>query len=305
MTMPAIYDPPTPLQIGYTDPDGNYWNLSDQSLANGYICTGIAGIEGVPVMAQLIPLLDGSARSDLFLAQPGSIAIGILIVRPASDAENDYYALLDRITSAFYNRRNTRPVPGVLSIQRPDGTIRSINTLTTSGLNTPEVAVSNGTIYTFTLQTPDPFWSDSLTNQLSFIGSGSAPGILPLLPISLAQSTIFGANQMTNNGTADAWPTWNLTGPGGPTIQNVTTGRTFALSTNIPSGQVVQIVTKPGSQQCYNLTTQTNIWDQLSFSSPRDLWPLIPGINNVSITMGSSTAASKIVVSWQNRWLRA
>jgi hypothetical protein len=172
-------------------------------------------------------------------------------------------------------------------------------------MNAPEVAVSNGTIYTFTLQTPDPFWADGLTNQLSFIGSGSAPGILPLLPIALAQSTIFGANQMTNAGTADAWPTWTITGPGGPTIQNITTGKTFGLSQNVPSGQVVQIVTKPGAQQCVNLTTQTNIWDQLAFSSPRDLWSLIPGINNVSITMGSSTSASKVVVSWQNRWLRA
>jgi hypothetical protein len=297
--------PPTPLQIGYTDPDGFYWDLSDTSVQNGYICTGIAGAEGLPVTSQLLPLLDGSARTDLFMAQPGTIIIGILIVRPSSDDENDYYNLLDRLTSAFYNRRNALPAPGLLSIQRPDGSIRSIDVFTTSGLNTPEVAVSDGTIYTLTLQTPDPFWADGLTNQLSFIGSGSAPGILPLLPIRLAQSTIFGANQMTNAGTADAWPTWTITGPGAPTIQNITTGRTFALASSIPTGQLVRVVTKPGQQQCYNLTTSTNIWDQLSFSSPRDLWSLIPGINSVSITMGGSTSASKIVVSWQNRWLRA
>ena len=299
-------DVPTPLQIGYTDPDGFYWDLSDLSMDNGYICTGITGIEGLPVAVQQIPLLDGSARSDLFMAQPGTIVIGILIVRPElTGEEDDYYALLDRITSAFYNRRNALPAPGLLSIQRPDGSIRSINVFTTSGLNTPEVAISSGTVYSFSLLTPDPFWSDALTNQLSFIGSGSAPGILPLLPIRLAQSTIFGANQMINAGTADAWPEWTITGPGGPTIQNLTTGRSLALSTSIPTGQVVSIKTKPGQQQCVNITTGVNIWDQLSFSSPRDLWPLIPGINNVSIVMGGSTAASKIIVSWQNRWLRA
>lgn len=298
-------DYPTPLQISYTDPDGNFWNLSDQSMQSGYICAGISGIEGLPVSAQLIPLLDGTARSDLYMAQPGTIVIAIFITRPSSDNENDYYALLDKLTAAFYNRRNNLPAPGLLNIQRPDGTVRSINTYAIAGFNTPEVAVSNGTIYTFTLQTPDPFWYDSLTNQLSFIGSGSAPGILPLFPVRLAQSTIFGANQMTNNGTAAAWPTWVITGPGGPTFTNNTTGRSFGLSSNIPAGQVVQIVTAPGKQQCYNLTTSINIWDQLAFSSPRDLWSLIPGINNVSITMGASTAASKIVVSWQNRWLRA
>jgi hypothetical protein len=298
-------DAPTPLQISYTDPDGYSWDLSDQTMQNGYICTGIAGIEGVPVMSQLIPLLDGSARTDLFMAQPGTIAIGIFITRPESDQENDYYALLDKLTAAFYNRRNTLPASGLLNVQRPDGTIRSIPVFTTSGLNTPEVAVSNGTIYAFTLQTPDPFWADSLTNQLSFIGAGSAPGILPLLPVRLGQSTIFGVNQMTNAGTADTWPEWTITGPGTPTIQNVTTGRTFALSSNIPSGQIVSIKTKPGFQQCVNTTTALNIWDQLAISSPRDLWSLIPGVNNVSIALAGSTAASKIIVSWQNRWLRA
>jgi hypothetical protein len=239
------------------------------------------------------------------MAQPGTIVIGILLMRPASDQENDYYALLDRITSAFYNRRNALPAPGLLNIQRPDGSIRSIYVYTTSGLNTPEVAVSNGTVYTFILQTPDPFWSDSLTNQLSFIGAGSAPGILPLLPIRLGQSTIFGTNQLTNAGTAGAWPEWTITGPGTPTIQNITTGRTFALSSSIPSGQIVSIKTKPGQQQCVNTTTGTNIWDQLAIASPRDLWSLIPGVNNVSIALAGSTAASKIIVSWQNRWLRA
>ena len=64
-------DYPTPLQISYTDPDGFSWDLSDQTMQNGYICTGIAGIEGIPVMSQLIPLLDGTARTDLFMAQPG------------------------------------------------------------------------------------------------------------------------------------------------------------------------------------------------------------------------------------------
>src|ERR1700749_1161713 len=175
-------DYPTPLQISYTDPDGNSWNLSDMTMQNGYICTGIAGIEGIPVMSQLVPLLDGTARTDLFMAQPGTLVIGILVMRPSSDNENDYYALLDQITGAFYHRRNVLPAPGLLNVQRPDGTIRSISVYAISGMNTPEVAVSNGTIYTFTLQTPDPYWSDSLTNVLSFIGSGAWPGILPFAP---------------------------------------------------------------------------------------------------------------------------
>src|SRR5580765_528176 len=225
--------PPTPLQISYTDPDGNFWDLSDTSLENGYICSGIGGIEGLPVSMQSIPLLDGTARSDLYLAQPGAIVIAIYVSRPASGDENDYYNLLDRLVRAFYNRRSGLPVPGSLAIQRPDGTSRQISTYTTSGLNTPEVGIDNGTVYSFTLMTLDPFWYDLPSNDLTFSNPGGSPGILPLLPIALGSSSIFGTNVIYNNGGSDSYPEWLIVGPGTPTMNNLTTGRAWALSSSI------------------------------------------------------------------------
>lgn len=302
MTQPT---PPTPLQIGYTDPDGNFWDLSDTSLESGYICTGIAGNEGLPVAMQSIPMLDGTARSDLYMAQPGTISIGIYVSRPASDNENDYYNLLDRIVRAFYNRRNALPAPGSISIQRPDGTSRQISTFTTSGLNTPEVGVSNGTIYAFTLATPDPFWYDVDDNSIYFSNPGAAAGILPLLPIILGSSTVFGASTVYNYGGADTYPEWLITGPGAPVMSNLTTGRAWALSPSIPSGNIVSVKTKPGYQQAVNITTGVNIWDQLVISSPRDLWPLIPGPNYINVSMSGSTSASLVTLIWRSRWLRS
>ena len=52
---------PTPLNISYIDPDGRLWSLSDMSMAQGWICSGLAGIEGRPVTMQTVPLLDGTA----------------------------------------------------------------------------------------------------------------------------------------------------------------------------------------------------------------------------------------------------
>jgi hypothetical protein len=297
--------PPTPLQIDYIDPDGNDWNLSDLSMSNGYVCTGIAGIEGLATAIQTIPLLDGTAIPNFYLPQPGAISLGILVGRPASDSEVDYYALLDRVARAFYNRRNEQPAPGYIQIQRADGSIRQIAVYTISGLDNPEVAVSNHSVFSFTLQTPDPYWQDLIPNQLS-LSSSSAPGILPLLPIQLSGGIMGGATSVMNNGGAQAWPVWTITGPGIPTIKNLTTNRQWSLNTSVPAGHVVQVITKPGQQVAVDVTAGANIWDQLVLGATlSNLWALMSGPNQISIAMAGSTAATTVGMTWSNRWNRA
>jgi Phage tail protein len=299
--------PTTPLVITYIDPDGEEWNLSDISMANGYACAGIAGIEGVPVQMQTTPLLDGTAYTNFYIPQPGSIVLAVAISRPSSqpgpDDENNYYNLLDKVVHAFYHRRNMAPASGQITIQRPDGTVRQIEVYTTSGINTPEVGVHN-TLYTFTLQTPDPFWYNTDVQQLLFSIS-NATGILPLLPIRFASGSVIGSANVLNTGGESTYPVWTITGPGTPTLTNNTTGRSFALSAPISAGHIVQIVTQPGKQSVVDTTTGTNIWDSLVISSPRDLWPLVPGNNSINIGMSGSTLATTIGLSWRNRWLRA
>jgi|SRR5215472_5100202 len=292
----------TPLGITYLDPDGNSWYLSDLTMANGLICSAIAGVEGLATMTQTIPLLDGTAIPNLYIPQPGSITLAVFVGWPDPSDESSYYQLLDNVVRAFLTRRNELPVPGYLQVQRPDGSVRQIAVYTTSGLNTPEVSI-NGTLYTLTLQTPDPYWSDLVQQTLVF-ASGASSGILPVLPVTLS-GTVLGSNIVNNGGNALAWPVWTITGPGTPTIKNVTTGRQWSLSTSIPAGNVVQVATKPGTQYATNLTTSTNIWNQLTYSSPRDLWPLVGGANQVSVTMAGSTAASSVKMVWTNRWSRA
>ena len=296
--------PPTPLQIDYIDPDGNDWNLGDESMQNGYACSAITGIEGLPVSMQTIPMLDGTSIPSLYLPQPGTITIAIAVTCPASGLEGDYYANLDAVARAFYNRRNEQPAPGYLRIQRPDGSSRQVAVYTTSGLNTPEVGISNDTIYTLTLQTPDPYWSD-LIQQTANYSISPASGILPLLPVFLAGSTVIGTNTVVNGGNAQAWPIWTITGPGTPTMQNLTTGRKWSMNTVIQAGHVVQVVTKPGQQMAVDTTTGANMWDNLVLSSLRDLWSLMAGSNQVSIAMSGSTLATSVNLAWTNRWNRA
>ena len=301
----AWTDPANPLQINYIDPDGNDWDLSDLSMTNGYVCAGIAGIEGLVTSMATIPLLDGTAIPNYYIPQPGSIAIAILIGRPATGDENAYYMLLDRLVRAFYNRRNELPKAGWLQIQRPDGTTRQLQVFTTAGLNTPEVSLDNYSIYSFTLTTPDPYWTDLVPNTLIYQLNISA-GILPILPIPLGSGAVLGNATITNYGNAYTWPTWTITGPGTPTIKNLTTNKQWSLNTSIPSGNVVQVVTKPGFQYAINLTTQTNIWDQLVLgTSLRNLWALMSGDNVINIAMAGATYAASVQVDWTSRWNRA
>jgi hypothetical protein len=297
---------PTPLGITYIDPDGGSWDLSDLSFTNGYICAGIAGIEGFPVSMQVVPLLDGTAIPNYYIPQPGSLALGILVGRPESNRdEASYYKLLDRIVRAFYNRRNEAPRGGYLQIQRPDGSVRQIQTFTTAGLDSPEVGISNHTLYSITLQTPDPYWNDLASQSITY-SLGVAPGILPLFPVHLGAGTVLGNVTIENDGGAQAWPTWTITGPGTPTIKNVSNGRQWSLNTSVPAGQVVQVTTKPGTQYAVNLTTSTNIWDQLVIGgSISNLWSLMSGSNQVSIVMAGATAATSVQATWTNRWNRA
>jgi hypothetical protein len=296
--------PPIPLQISYLDPDGVDWNLSDLSMAGGVVCTGLTGIEGVPVMIQTLPLLDGTAVPNLYIPQPGTLTLGVLVGRPASDSPIDYYTLLDAVVRAFLTRRNEQPAPGTLVIQRPDGSSRQIQVYTVSGLDTPEVAVDDYTIYTLTLQTPNPYWTDGLMQELIF-SLNLAPGILPLLPIQLAGASIFGNATINNQGNALAWPTWTITGPGTPVITNNTTGLSWSLNAPVPSGQVVQVVTQRGQQSAYNISTATSVWDSLNYSSLRSLWPFVGGANSVTITMTGANSNTSVQVNWANQWSRA
>jgi hypothetical protein len=229
----------------------------------------------------------------------------MLVGMPVSQDENDYYSLLDRVARAFFHRRNEAPKPGYIQIQRPDGTSRQIAVYTTGGPNSPDVAINDYSVFSFTMQTPDPYWQD-LTPQSLVFKVNNATGILPLLPVPLAGASIIGSSTIVNSGGAQAWPVWTITGPGTPTLQNLTTGRQWSLNTAIPSGQVVQVITKPGQQMAVNITTSTNIWDQLVLGgSLSNLWSLMAGTNQVSIVMAGSSANTSVGVQWVNRWNRA
>lgn len=299
---PMITQAPT-IQIGYEDPDGNYWGLSDLLLNEGYICTSIDGISGLPVNLTSIPLVNGTAQPALYLPQPGVINIGIYLEAPNGDLDA-FYALVDKFTYAFFNLRNNFPAPGKLIIARPNGTVRRINVFTTSGLESPDFGAYYAN-YALSLQTLDPFWEDLDPEVLTYSTRVPAAGILPLLPIAIGASNVLGQSVLNNDGGADAYPFWDIFGPGIPTITNVTTGRQFSFATTLSPGDHVQVETRPGKQLVYRVNGGVNFWSQIVAQSPRDLWSIPKGVNVVNLGMSGSGLASSVQLTWTRRWLRA
>jgi hypothetical protein len=300
-------DPPfdsiPPPQITYIDPDGNTWPLTDLALSNGYICTGITGISGLPVSFSSIPLLYGGSLPQLYTPQPGAIGIGLFF--ESQGDVNAYMDLLDSFAYAFYNVRNNTPAPGQLVIQRQDGTSRFRNVYCVGGADAATDEGVTWSTYTLSLQADDPFWYDLSPNVTIYQLAGAAAGILPLLPIALGSSTVLGSGLIDNEGGAEAYPEWLITGPGLPTIQNQTTGRQFSFATALAAGQQVQVNTQPGQQSAVDIGAGVSIWSQVVQETPRDLWALARGMNEIFLTMGGAGSASAVQLSWTRRWLRA
>jgi hypothetical protein len=289
--------------LSYIDPDAHEWILSDLGLPNGYVCTGISGATGIPVSLQSIPVLGGTAVPLLYLPQPNTLTLGVYLETPPGGTENDYYKLLDAFVRAFYNRRNDVPAPGYLVVGRPDGTKRQLAVYCIAGLDTADHGILNA-VYGLSLEAPDPHWQDQQAQQVLYSLS-TATGILPLLPVFLGGGTVLGTSLVVNDGGAIAYPVWTITGPGTPTIQNITTGRQWSLGTAIPAGQIVTVSTVPNQQYVYNNTTATSWWNNLVISTSRDLWSLQVGDNQINIQLSGATANSSIQLSWTRRWQRA
>ena len=307
--MPVEGNPIIAMQLSYIDPDGDTWELSDQLLSHGYICTGISGVAGIDSQFSSIPTLYGGAQPQMMTPQPGSVIMGMYAEMMNND-QNSYFDLLDKIAFAFMSIREGQPQPGYLIARRPDGTARKLAVYTTAGLSQQDASKDNDgiywTTYAFGFNSPDPYWEDFDPQTIRYLlSSAGQTGILPLLPVKLNPSSTLGSSTVINDGGAESYPTWRITGPGLPTIRNNTTNRVWSLTQSVTAGQTIEVVTRPGKQSVMDIGSGTNMWDKLSFTTPRDLWSPARGRNDISLTVSGSTANTVVELDWTRRWLRA
>lgn len=293
---------PVPLGLTYVDPDGLAWRLSDRD--GGVVATACAGIAGPQPSLTSTGLPSGGSVAQFYRATSRPIVIGVFV---EAATQNDFLALMDRWSRALWNERLGEPAPGTLVVARPDGTSRQIPVICTDGADQSDDDRSKSGLtwstFALTFQALDPLWSDADPTDLLF-AVYSAAGVPPMPPIELAPPTLLGQTTVYNTGDADSYPVWTITGPGQPTLANETTGRSFGLDVSLGSGEVVTVDTRPTMQSAVD-GTSADRWSDLVKSSPRDLWPLVPGRNDLNLDLTGSGVGSKVVLSFTRRWLRA
>lgn len=252
-------------------------------------------------------------QEDLVPGQPGSIlrlAVNTprdftlrLVFTAATEA-----ALRDVLRSTMYAMHPIRG-DGIIRVTAPGGDVREIVCRYKAGLEGDEAVDTSGPsmqLFDVTFHAFDPYWRDvSDISQTFTIGAG--PTFFPWWPIRLTSSQIAVDTTIANDGDVDAWPLWNLLGPGGSIkLSNLTTGRFMIfLLTVLGSGESMSIDTRPTNQSSTGKTIYRQDGKNLFYDlDPMSaLWPLVPGPNAVRLEMTGSTGASSLQLNWRRKWL--
>jgi hypothetical protein len=297
--------PPSAIRVTYIDPDGNTWEWSDRS--SGAFVTSVAGIGAAPSALAALQLPTGDVVVQGVTPGARSIVIGLYAW---DDDQGALLARADALARALTHDRAGLFAAGTLIFQRPDGSARQIAVACTSGADVPDDdggALQRSLTLGLTFQALAPYFQDppeQAPPPTVITPPPSGAGVPPMPPIILTPETALGDTTITNSGDADAWPAWTISGPGTPTLANLTTGRSFAFATALTTGQQRIVTTQPGLQSAID-GSGTDWWADLVKSSPRDLWQLVPGVNELSLVLAGAGTGSQIKLSYARRWRRA
>jgi hypothetical protein len=246
-------------------------------------------------------------RRDIVPGQPGErtreITHGLReLTMPLTVLADSYDDLHDKLA---YLVSEMDPVgeDGVLRRIDRDGNESDLFCRVTSGLSVDGEGQYGPRMHKALLifQADDPYWYGP-TQTRPFSGSTGTPWF-PWLPVGLGSSSVIGDVTIINDGDVETWPVWTIIGPAtDPEIINVTTGKTFTLEFPAPldADEAVIIDTRPFAKSVRYMPSGAN-WRQ--YLVQRSLWPLIKGVNELSLSLGSTTSASYISIAYRNRGL--
>ena len=144
-------------------------------------------------------------------------------------------------------------------------------------------------------------WAGERGNSESIEFEASSMQRVPFFPIVLASSVIEGAYQLKIQGDANAWPIWEVTGPGEDLlIENIETEEQIFIRGKF--GEKVTIDTRPTIADIYSETDDDGeLWERVD--DDYQLFPLKPGLNKIKITMVNSRPHSLITLRYSETWL--
>lgn len=150
-----------------------------------------------------------------------------------------------------------------------------------------------------TFKAGDPYWSRSEPSSKTLraaSGRGLLDGSLSALRVSGAQA--IGSLTLSNPGDADAYPVWEVKGPGSNFVATMN-GQTFAWNGTLSAGKTLTIDTFTG------LVRDSDGLNRYSELAPAPLfWTIPPGTGVASASLANTDATSEIKCTWRPRkWL--
>jgi hypothetical protein len=278
----------------WIDPDGNQYNLMDPT--KYYVpYPGLNGGYGIPLTVQSFEAVGIAGDFEQFLqVTPNEIRMPILIM---GDTAAGVQQALRELRTAMRPQRGH----GLLQHGSIDGQTRVLSCIEVGrfrdiGSQSPS-AIQAGLIF----RAADPYWQDAadIVQTLS-PGGGTTFFQNPVLPLHLSPSSASGAFYIENNGDAECWPKWMITGPGtNPVLTNVTTGEILTLTITLTAGQVLTVDTNPATLSITREDGSVH-WDAVSPSST--MWSIAVGTNSLTLGMSGTTGASQLQLLYRRRW---
>jgi len=192
--------------------------------------------------------------------------------------------------------------------RQPDNTYRSIDARYVSGMEGEEGRGAYGVrimTYGLTFVADDPY----LYGPPIPLKWGSGDVTRTELPIPgadtfyevVSASRILGDSTVDNTGDVDAYPLWVFNGPfTAIELANETSGKSLTLThTAATSADTITIDTRPGQTSIVD-ETGTNQWAALT--AGYSLWPLVPGVNDLSIQVTGSTEDTRASMTYKPRY---
>lgn len=201
------------------------------------------------------------------------------------------------------------PVRGTVAVvvTRPDGTEREIVGTYEGGLETIRDGIGDWQRVLLRIRAHDPYWRDTADTEVEFaaaVSSGAWFDFFTPFPTALASSTVVDSINVVNDGGAEAYPVWTITGPGSaPNLRNLTTGKYFGLDVTLLAGQVVTVDATPLVALPVRDAAGNPLLPMKTAGST--LWPLGQGSNRVQVEVQDAVAGeTTVTLAYRRRWAR-
>lgn len=152
---------------------------------------------------------------------------------------------------------------------------------------------------TVTLRAPDPYLHSSVISTERIGMQSGQPFLSSLATLPVASSQAIGEISVDNPGDVDAYPTWEIVGPGKDLTLTSPRGESLRWTGTLAAGERLIIDTRAATVKDAKGANRYTLLD----TAPR-FWTLPPGISTAGVSLLDATTASRITCSWRPRiWM--